>query len=148
MPWINRIIALALIVGAIPLWRMAGDFPSSATAFPRAILVTVASLAIIILVRGFVPAYARRLDEVGRRSAGVIVRPLAVFAATAMAVLLMPAAGFFPAVLTFAALLYPLLGVRNLRTYVVTVGVLLAFVYTVFGLLLGVPLGAGRMVGG
>lgn len=148
MLWINRIIALTLIAGAMPLWRMAGDFPGSATTFPRVILVSIVSLAVVMVVRSFIPAYAQRTEGAGFRSAGALVRPLAVFAAAAAAVLLMPVVNFFPAALALAMILYPLLGVRSLRTYVVTVLTLLAFVYVVFVLLLGVPLGIGQMVAG
>jgi hypothetical protein len=148
MPWINRVIALTLIALAVPLWRMAGDFPGSAAAFPRAVLAALASLAAVMLARSFIPAYARRAEGAGFRGAAALPRPLAAFAAASAAVLLMPAIGFFPAALALAAAFYLLLGVRSLRTYAATVAVLLAFVYVVFVLLLGVPLGVGQMAAG
>lgn len=145
MPWVNRIIALSLLAGVIPLWMLAGPFPGTGATFPRVILAAVAMLAATLLLRSFIPAYAHRVETEGTRDPRGMLRPLAGFAAALGAVYLTGDLGFFPAITIFAAVLFPVLRVENRRVYLVAIVGLLIFVYLVFVLLLGVPLTAGRL---
>lgn len=145
MPWVNRIIALSLLAGVIPLWTLADRFPGAGATFPRAILATVITLAATLLIRSVIPADAHRVETEGTRDPRGMLRPLAGFAAALGAVSLTGDLGFFPAMTIFAAVLFPVLRVENRRVYVVAIVALLIFVYLVFVLLLGVPLTAGRL---
>lgn len=145
MPWINRIVALSLMAGVIPLWWMADRFPGMGGVFPRVTLAAVAALAIALLARSVLPLRAGRVEPEGTRDARGIVRPLLGFAAGLGAVYLMRYLGFFPAVIAFAAVLFPVLRVENRRTYLMAIVAVLIGIYLVFVLLLGVPLTAGRL---
>jgi hypothetical protein len=145
MPWINRIIALSLMGGVIPLWRTADRFPGMGAAFPRVALTAVAALAAAVLARSFLPARVRLMETEGTRNPRGIVRPVVGFAAGLGGVYLMRYLGFFPAMIVFAAVLLPVLRAENRRIYLTTIVVVLIGIYLVFVLLLGVPLTAGRM---
>jgi len=143
MPWINRMIAVSLMVGVIPLWRMADRFPEMGSVFPRVALVAVITLAAAMLAHSFMPGRARRVETEGTHDPRGIVRPLIGFAAGLGGVYLMRHLGFFPAMIAFVAVLFPVLGVENRRTYLMAIVAVLIGVYLVFVLLLGVPLTAG-----
>ena len=68
MPWINRIVALLLMAGVIPLWRMADRFPGTGAAFPRVTLVAMFALAAVMLARSVMPARVRRVEAATRET--------------------------------------------------------------------------------
>lgn len=144
MPWINRILALSLMAGVIPLWRMADRFPGMGAVFPRVTLAAVATLAAAMLARSVMSARVRRVETEGTRGPRGIVRPLVGFAVGLGGVYLMRHFGFFPAMIAFAAVLFPVLRVENRRIYLMAIVAVLIGIYLVFVLLLGVPLTAGR----
>ncbi len=145
MPWIDRIVALSLMAGVIPLWRMADRFPGMGAVFPRVTLAAVAMLAAAVLARSFIPARVRRVETEGTRNPRGLVRPVVGFAAGLGGVYLMRYLGFFPAMIAFAAVLFPVLRVENRHIYLMAIVAVLIGIYLVFVLLLGVPLTAGRM---
>jgi len=146
MPWINRVVALSLMAGVIPLWQMADRFPGMGPVFPRVTLAVVGALAAVLMARSIVPARVPRVETEGIRNPRGMVRPLVGFAAGLGGVYLMRSLGFFPAMIAFVLVLWPVLRVENRRVYLMTVVVVLIGIYLVFALLLGVPLTAGRMV--
>lgn len=142
MRWIDRGVATLLMAAVIPLWRRAGDFPETASIFPRISLAALAALAAAMLAGTFVAAPGQGIDVEGSRDPRAVVRALVAFATALGGVLLMPRIGFFPAMLAFAAVLMPALRVENRRRYLVAIVTALICVYLFFVLLLGVPLTA------
>jgi Tripartite tricarboxylate transporter TctB family len=138
--WINRVIGVALIGAAIPFWIMASAFPGAAKIFPHLILVTIACLSVIMVARSFIPAVRPVHEGEGINTLSGLWRPLATFAVVVFAIAAMAVGGFFPAMMAMAALLFPILRVKNVKLYVVACGLVLAFVYVVFVLVLKVPL--------
>jgi len=148
MVWVNRALAIALLIGIVPLWVQADGFPGTATTFPQVTLVVIALLALILLLTSFIPAYARRIERAeGERRAGAMLRPLAVFVIAAAGIVASRYLGFFAAMLAVSAALYPLLSVSRPVVYAVAVSLLLAAVYAIFVLMLGVPLTSGALWG-
>jgi hypothetical protein len=145
--WINRIIGAALITAAFQLWHVAAAFPEGARHFPRFILALVAVLSAIMIVRSFIPAVAPVVEGEGVRSAPALGRPLAAFSITVAAVAAAAYIGFFPAMAVLLLLLWPILQVQNWQRYLAACVVLLAFIYGVFVVLLGVPLMSVRLMG-
>ncbi len=145
MRWLDRTIALALLAGTIPLWRMADRFPEAAATFPRVGLAVLAALASAMLAATFLSSEARGTDSETTGDRRGIGRALGAFAAALGGVYLMPHLGFFPAMLAFAAVLMPALGVERRRIYVIAIVALLICIYLFFARLLGVPLTAARL---
>ena len=143
MKQVNQLIAILLLLAVAPLWIISARFPDTAIAFPRLFLALIAILAAVILVKNLIPGRRAKLEGEGKHDPRALGRPLAAFAAGCGSVYLMSRFGFFPAMLAFAAVLVPALGVARRRIYVVTLAALLVFTYIIFTLLLGVPLTAG-----
>jgi hypothetical protein len=144
--WINRIIGAALIAAAMVLWQTADAFPQGARHFPRFAIALVAILSTIMVVRSFIPAVAPVAEGEGIRSPLALLRPLAVFAATAAALVGASYIGFFPAMAVLLVLLWPILQVQNWEKYSIACILLLGFVYVVFVMILGVPLTSLRLM--
>ncbi|MFN3659403.1 MAG: tripartite tricarboxylate transporter TctB family protein [Pseudolabrys sp.] len=147
MLWVNRITGAGLIALTIPFWRLSADYPDMARLFPRAMLIAVAFLAAVMIARSFVPALAPANEGEGERAGAALARPLAVFGLLLVAVAASSAIGFFAAMIVLAALLVPVLGVRQWRPYALGCLALMTFVYVLFVLFLNVPLTALRPPG-
>ena len=93
-----------------------------------------------MIVRTFVRAIRPVNEGEGSRTPFVIWRTLATAAIITGAVVGMSIVGFFPAMIAMSALLVPILQVKNVKLYVLACGVVLAFVYVVFSVVLNVPL--------
>jgi hypothetical protein len=146
MVWVNRILALALAAAALPLWRQAEAFPGTATTFPRVALAVIVTLAAVLFATSFIPAHAQRVEGgEGERRAKAMLRPMAVFAVALAGIYVTQFVGFFVAMLAVSAALYPLLSVSRPAVYGIAVALLLASVYLIFVLMLGVPLTGGRL---
>lgn len=146
MLWVNRIVGVALIAVTVPLWQVAHEYGEAARIFPRFVLGVIAVLAAIMVVRSFIPAVAPVGDGEGERSLRALVRPLVAFALMAAAGVAMPHVGFFPAMITMAVALYPLLQLGNWKAYVLVCVLLFAFIYGLFVAVLGVPLTQARLL--
>ena len=136
----NRFIALAILLAAIPLWLMAGEFPGSASEFPRVVLFAIAILAVVLLTRSFLPAKIARIGGEGSDDPRALLRPFAAFATALIAVTLMPFVGFFPVMAAMAVILFLVLDADNRRFYTIAILLLLVMIYIVFVVALDVPL--------
>lgn len=145
MTWVNRILSITLLAAVVPLWRKAGEFPGTATTFPHVTLAVIALLAVVLLVNSFNRRHSESIERgEGERHPFAMLRPLAVFAVSAIGVYITRYIGFFAAMFAVSAVLYPLLSVTRPKVYVTAVLLLLAAVYVVFVVMLGVPLTGGR----
>lgn len=140
MLWVNRTTSVALIALTILLWQIAGEYPDTGGIFPRVMFSVVAILSVAMFVRSFIPAIAAGGDGEGERLRRTLVRPLAVFAAVAVATAAVETIGFFPAMAALALVLVPMLGVKQRGWYAFATVILLAAVYLVFVIFLNVPL--------
>jgi len=145
--WVDRSIGVLIALACIPLWLVSDTFPGLGGAFPKTVLGTVAFLSLLLVTRSFLGKPDQSANGEGRRDGQSLLRPLAVALATAAAVVAMPAIGFFPAMAALCLVLFFLLARQSQLLYVVAVMSILAFIYGVFVLLLGVPLEASRIVG-
>jgi len=140
MVMVNRSVALALLLAAIPLWLMAGEFPGPASEFPRVVLSAIAVLAVVLLARSFLPAKITLNGGEGFSEPRALIRPFAAVATALIAVSLMPFAGFFPVMAAMSAILFLVLGADNRRFYTIAILLLMVMIYIVFVVALGVPL--------
>lgn len=140
MVWTNRVIAGLLILSVVPLWTASDRFPGTASTFPRFLLIVITVLAAIMLLRSFIPSVRLSTDGEGQKTATALLRPFAVFVLATAAVWLMTKTGFFPAMVVLGAALYPLLNVADRKLYVIGFLTLLVFVFSVFVMILNVPL--------
>lgn len=140
MPRIDGVVAVLLIAGSVGLWNAAERFPGTAGIFPRVILAALGVLAAVLLIQTLIRSSRGDSNHEGASGSRAMLRPLAAFALAVGAVFLMRASGFFLAMIAFSGALFPLLGVEKRRLYLLTLVILLTFVYVVFTLLLGVPL--------
>jgi hypothetical protein len=145
--WVNRIAGAVLIALTIPFWRMSADYPEMARLFPRFMLVVIGLLAAVMIVRSFVPQIAPVGEGEGVRSAVGLARPLLTFALLLAAAATSEYVGFFVAMIVLAALLVPVLGIRQWRGYAIACLILMLFVYGLFVLFLNVPLTSLRPPG-
>ena len=137
---VNRFVAVALFLAAIPLWHMAGDFPGPASAFPKVLLAAIALLALALLARSFLPLKTAKQEGEGSADPRSLVRPVAVFATALSAVIFMPYIGFFPVMVAMAAILFFVLSADQRRFYTVAMLLLLSMIYIIFVVALDVPL--------
>lgn len=140
MLWVNRIAGAGLIALTIPFWRMSADYPEMARLFPRFMLAVIVLLAGIMILRSFIPAVAPVGEGEGGRSAAALVRPLLTFGLLLAASAAIPYVGFFPAMIGFAALLVPVLGIWRWQSYALACVLLMVFVQVLFVVFLSVPL--------
>ena len=137
---VNRLVALAILLAAVPLWQMTSEFPGPASDFPKVVISAIAILAVVLLVRSFFPARIGRNEGEGSHDPRAFLRPLAAFTTTLTAVLFMPIVGFFPAMAAMSAVLFLVLDADNRRFYTIAILLLLVMIYMVFVFALGVPL--------
>ncbi len=140
MLWVNRITGAALIALTIPFWRLSGDYPEMARLFPRFMLVVIALLAAVMIVRSFIPTLAPVNEGEGERSPTALLRPFVTFALLLAAIAASQYVDFFAAMFVLAALLVPVLGIRNWLPYAFGCLILMLFVYVLFVIFLNVPL--------
>lgn len=140
MLWVNRITGATLIVLCAILWRVSGDYPEMAGLFPRVMFAATALLSLVMIVRSFIPAIAPGGEGEGEKAHLTLVRPLGVFGLVTVATIGSGLIGFFPAMAVLAAVLVPVLGVRQRWGYAFASVVLLAAVYVIFVIFLNVPL--------
>lgn len=144
MAWANRATALLLLLLVAVIWQQANDLPGSAGAFPKAISGALGILALILLVRSFIPAIADRRDGEGGATVAAMAFPLSTFAIFAAGAYAMRFVGFFPAALMIGGGLFMLLGVRRYVLYwAMFIGALI-LTHVGFVWLLGVPLWSPR----
>lgn len=137
---VNRFVALALLLAAVPLWQATSKFPGPASEFPRVVLSAIAVLAVVLLVRSFLSAKIARNGGEGSLDPRALLRPFAAFATALVAVSLMPVVGFFPVMAAMSAILFLVLDASNRRFYTIAILVLLIMIYIVFVVALNVPL--------
>ena len=147
MLWVNRITGAALIALTIPFWRLSADYPEMARLFPRFMLTVIALLAAVMIVRSFIPTLAPVGEGEGEHSRAALVRPLVVFGLLLTAVAASSHVDFFAAMFVLAALLVPVLGIKNWLPYAIGCLILMLFVYVLFVLFLNVPLTTLRLPG-
>ena len=143
----NRIVGILVALSCIPLWTIATEFPDLASAFPKTVLAIVAGLAVLLVVRSFIPALADKARGEGSAQPRALIRPLLVAALACAAAVAMPIVGFFPAMAALGAIVFFVLGVEERMTYAAVVIGGLVFIYAVFVNVLGVPLEASRILG-
>jgi hypothetical protein len=148
MPWINRGIAIALLLGCLALWPATASFPGSAAAFPRLILILIAVLCGLMMLRSFFPRLASAATGEGKRSLAALGLPTLTLAVVTVAVTLVQFAGFFLTFAGFGVVLMFVLSVERRATYLASYAGLLVFVYLVFVLLLDVPIMNPRLWAG
>lgn len=148
MNWTNRIIALGLVATAATLLPYTDKFPGAAADFPRLVLWVIIALAALMMARTFLAKLAPVTTAEGEQSLSRMIRPLCAFAATVVAVLIMRFIGFYPAVALLGFALMGILGAERPLVFGITMLGLLVFVYVLFQLLLGVPLGQTRLWAG
>ena len=140
MLWVNRITGAALIALTIPFWRLSADYPEMARLFPRFMLTVIALLAAVMIVRSFIPKLAPVNEGEGERSRAALLRPFATFALLLAAIAASRYIDFFAAMFVLAALLVPVLGIKNWLPYAIGCLILMLFVYVLFVIFLNVPL--------
>jgi hypothetical protein len=146
MKWVNRILAVVLLAGVVPLWRQASEFPGTTATFPKVTLAVIALLAVIMLAVSFSRVYTTGLEGVqGSGGALAMLRPLSVLGIALAGVYLTSLVGFFPSMVAVGVGLYSLLGVSRPVLYALSVTLLLVAVYVLFVQVLGVPLPSGRL---
>jgi hypothetical protein len=138
----DRIIGGLILVAVIPLWMSAGRFPELSGAFPRTVLVTIAALAILLIVRSLVGPGLPTGD--GRRQAKALVTPILVAMASIIAVIGMRFLGYFPAMIGLGTALYFILAGQRRLLYISAISITVLFIFLVFAVLLGVPLGTDQ----
>jgi hypothetical protein len=138
--WVNRIVGVALIAATAILWRVSTEYPDTAPVFPQVMFAVVAVLSAIMIIRSFIPAIAPRVGGEGEQSGAVLVRPLTVFGVATLAIIGITLIGFFPSMVVMAAVLAPIVGVRQYGWYAFATAVLLVIIYIVFVIFLRVPL--------
>ena len=145
MVWADRIIGALILVAVVPLWMQSGRFPDLAGAFPRPVLVVIAGLAVLMILRSLfgpgLPAGA------GLKAGKTLVTPILVALTSVLAVVGMRLFGYFPAMIGLGVVLYFVLAGERRLLFVTAVSVTLAFIFLVFAVLLGVPLGADKLFG-
>jgi len=135
------------VLACVPLWLISDTFPELGGAFPKAVLATIAILAMLLVARSFLSGASGKAAGEGRQDGHALLHPLAVAAVATAGVAAMPVIGFFPAMAGMCVVLFFLLAGRTKVLYVATVTIALAFIYAVFVLVLGVPLEASRILG-
>ena len=139
--WIDRAIAVVLVAAAVWLYRIADDFPDTASIFPHLTLAVIGGLSVILFAKTFRTVFAGRSDIPERREPWrTALRPYCVFFCCILYVASMRFIGFFPATVGLGVLLLFVLEVANRRVYLLTFGVVVLFVYGLFAELLNVPL--------
>ena len=147
MGWVDRIIGAFIALACVPLWLVSDTFPGLGGAFPKTALATIAFLSLLLVTGSFLGKSDQPADGEGLRDWQSLLRPLVVALATAVAVVAMPAVGYFPAMVALCFALFFLLAREARFLYVAAVTGALAFIYGVFVLILGVPLEASRILG-
>ena len=133
------------MLASVPLWLAADRFPQLAGAFPKAIVGAIVVLAVLLLGRTLVGPRLQGGD--GSSEARAMSVPLLVAATSILAVIGMRFVGYFPSMIALGiALFFPLAGERR-ALYLVAVASALVFVFVVFVILLGVPLGTSLLFG-
>lgn len=132
-------------MGVVPLWMAAGRFPELSGAFPRTILVTIAALAILLIVRSLVGPDLPNGD--GRRQVKALVTPILVAVASIIAVIGMRFFGYFPAMVGLGIALYFILAGQRRLLYISAIAITMLFIFVVFAVLLGVPLSTDQFFG-
>ena len=148
MRWVNRIVAVSLIGACWSLWPQTAKFPGSAAEFPRLMFIVVGVLSSLMFVRSFVPSLESFGGAEGSKDLSKMIRPVAAFTATGLAVFAIRYVGFFPAVAGLGLALLGILGVRSPKAYVAAYLGLTVLVFLLFQLLLNVPLNSTKLWGG
>ena len=145
MVWADRIIGALILSAVVPLWMQAGRFPELAGAFPRTVLVVIAGLAMLMILRSL---FASGLPTgEGRKPGKTLLTPILVALISILAVVGMRLFGFFPAMIGLGVALYFVLAGERRLLFVGAVSVTLVFIFLVFAVLLGVPLGTDQLFG-
>lgn len=148
MNWTSRIIGLGLIAGALFLLPYTEKFPGAAADFPRLVIWVIIALSAIMITRTLLAKLAPVATAEGDPRPSKTIRPLGAFTATVVAVLITRYVGFFPAVALLGLALMVILGARRPLLFGTTMLGLMVFVFLVFQLLLGVPLGETNLWAG
>ena len=143
--WADRIIGALILVAVVPLWMQAGRFPELAGAFPRTILIVMGALAVLLIVRSiFGPGLPA---GEGRKHARQLLIPFVVALISIIAVVSMTTFGYFPAMIGLAIALYFVLAGERRLLFISAVSITVLFIFLVFAVLLGVPLGTDQLFG-
>jgi hypothetical protein len=141
--WTDRLIALLLILAGYYLYGVAGEFPGDAELFPRVIVVLIIVLSILMLVH----TIRKKPAANGRQKPGIplkdILRPYAIFCCSLTYAALMGIVGFYPSTLGMGAMILLVLETKKPKSYILTIGGLMLFIYILFSKFLKVPFPTG-----
>lgn len=137
------VTAIVIIIVGLAAFTLAQVMPGKASMFPSVVSSALMALGVLIIIDSIVKIKKDRPTEETAASIGELKSPVIVLALLILYVLAVVHIGFYISTPVMLVCYMFFMGIRNIKTILITTAVVMAFVYCLFTLQLGVPLPAG-----
>ncbi|HHY59001.1 MAG TPA: tripartite tricarboxylate transporter TctB family protein [Clostridia bacterium] len=140
----DMIFLLLLMLISVPLYMQSRQFPMGADVFPKLLLVVILILSVYEFVR-LLGSKEQDQEQAARKGWQEKYNPVVVFAFCVIYAVCIKIIGFFTSTVVFVAATMWYLGVREIKTYVISIAGIGLFIYLLFVMQLKVPLPKGLL---
>jgi hypothetical protein len=133
--------AIAVIV-AVPAFILTFDMPERVFIFPRIASVALFVFAVALLVTNMLMAKKQTQGSVTLK---MMRSPFVVYVIISFYVFLIPVVGFFVCSIAMMLIFMLYMNIRSVASFLICIPIMIAFLYFVFSVQLGVPLPKGFM---